>query len=154
MSDNEDTHLVDMVNSALQHTIPAVHRMGVRAVEVRKGYARTSVPFEGNGNHFGVMYAGVLFSVAEVLGGVLALSSFDAARFYPLVKDAQITFKRAASTDVTATASLTDETIAAVAAAADRDGKADFTFEAELTDTDGTVVAVTRNVCQLRKHAS
>lgn len=150
---SETEQLADTVNAALQHTIPVAHRMGVHAVEVGQGYAKTRVPFEGNGNHFGVMYAGVLFTVAEILGGALGLGTFDSARFYPLVKDAQITFKRPAGSEVTATAALDEETIAAVAREAEEHGKAEFVYDAELTDAEGTVVATTHNVCQLRKHA-
>ena len=32
------------------------------------------------------MYAGVLFTVAEVIGGVMAAVTFDMSRFLPLVK--------------------------------------------------------------------
>ena len=51
-------------------------------VEARRGHAVASVPLEGNGNHFGVIYAGVQFTVAEMLGGVIALATFDAAKYY------------------------------------------------------------------------
>ena len=112
---HESPSFIEIINSAMEYTIPIAHTMGVRAVEVRRGYAALSVPIEGNGNHFGVMYAGVLFTVAEMLGGVLALPVFDNARFYPLVKDVQISFLKPARTDVVSEASLSDEEIARVA---------------------------------------
>ncbi|MGA8328239.1 MAG: thioesterase, partial [Mycobacterium sp.] len=62
------------MNDALGSTIPTAHNMGVRVVEARRGFAATTVPVEGNGNHFGVIYAGVQFTVAEILGGIIALS--------------------------------------------------------------------------------
>ncbi|TSD96123.1 DUF4442 domain-containing protein [Skermania sp. ID1734] len=141
-----------MINAALEHTIPVAHKMGVTALEARPGYARTRVPIEGNGNHFGVMYAGVLFTVAEVLGGIIPMATFDNSRFYPLVKDLQITFKRAAKTDVEAEAKLDEESIARIASAADANGKADFTLDAAITDAAGEVVATTHGIYQLRAH--
>jgi acyl-coenzyme A thioesterase PaaI-like protein len=53
--------LVDMMNGA----------MAITVLEARRGYAAASVPLEGNGNHFGVVYAGVQFTVAELLAGSL-----------------------------------------------------------------------------------
>ena len=60
--------LLDLATDHLTSLIPAVGRMGLRVVDVAPGRAATEVPFEGNGNHVGTMYAGVLYSVAEVLG--------------------------------------------------------------------------------------
>ncbi|ATL65652.1 PaaI family thioesterase [Nocardia terpenica] len=142
----------DVLNGALELTIPIAHTMGVRAVEVRPGFAETTVPIEGNGNHFGVMYAGVLFTVAEILGGAIPLATFDTAKFYPLVKDLQIFFRKPAKTDVRARASLTPEEITRITTEADQNGKAEFTLTATVTDTNDVVVAETRGLYQLRAH--
>ncbi|RDI61285.1 YiiD C-terminal domain-containing protein [Nocardia pseudobrasiliensis] len=142
----------DMVNSGLELTIPVAYRMGVRAVEVRPGYASSTVPIEGNGNHFGAMYAGVLFTVAEVLGGAIQLASFDMSKYYPLVKDLQIFFRRPAKSDVRAEAHLSQEEIDRIIADADANGKGEFTLHAKVIDADGTVVAETTGLYQLRTH--
>ncbi|WP_149359653.1 PaaI family thioesterase [Lolliginicoccus suaedae] len=149
---NESPTFADMINGTLELVIPIAHTMGVEAVEVRRGFAATTVPAEGNGNHFGVMYSGVLFTVAEILGGAIAVASFDNSRFYPLVKDLQITFKRPAKTEVRAEASLDDAEIERIAEQAAADGKSDFVLDATITDTGGTVVATTRGLYQLRAH--
>lgn len=147
-----DTAIADMINGAMGKTIPVAHGMGIAVTQARRGFASTAVPMEGNGNHFGVMYAGVLFTVAEILGGAIALASFDAAAYYPLVKDLQIFFRRPATTDVTAEASLDDAEIDRIAAAAAEHGKCDFTLEATVTDANGVVVATTKGLYQLREH--
>lgn len=152
MSDTRNPTVAEIVNSALEHTIPVAHRMGVHAEEVRSGYAAATVPAEGNGNHFGVMYAGVLFTVGEILGGAIAVASFDTAKFYPLVKDLRIAFRRPATTAVRAEALLADAEIERVSAEAEANGKADFTLRAVLTDVDGVVVAETEGLYQLRAH--
>ncbi|WP_375487167.1 PaaI family thioesterase [uncultured Mycobacterium sp.] len=144
--------LADMMNGAMQSTIPTAHQMGVRVVEARRGYAAATVPAEGNGNHFGVVYAGVQFTVAEILGGVIALSTFDSAKYFPLVKSLDIQFVGMAKSELRAEASLDDETIARIEAEAAERGKADFTLEAVVSDADGKTVATTRGLYQLRAH--
>jgi thioesterase domain-containing protein len=142
--------LVDAMNGAIESTIPIAHKMGLKVVEARPGFAATTVPAEGNGNHFGVIYAGVLFTVAEILGGIIPLITFDTAKYFPLVKNLDIQFVAMAKSDVRAEASLDDETIARVEAEAAERGKADFTLEAMVTDADGQTVATTRGLYQLR----
>lgn len=142
--------LVATMNGALGSTIPIAHKMGVQVVEARPGFAATTVPAEGNGNHFGVIYAGVLFTVAEVLGGIIPLVTFDTEKYFPLVKNLDIQFVAMAKSDVRAEARLDDETIARVKAEAAERGKSDFTLEATVTDADGKTVATTRGLYQLR----
>jgi thioesterase domain-containing protein len=142
--------LVPAMNGAIESTIPIAHKMGLKVVEARPGFAATTVPAEGNGNHFGVVYAGVLFTVAEILGGIIPLITFDTAKYFPLVKNLDIQFVAMAKSDVRAQASLDDETIARVEAEAAERGKADFTLEAVVTDADGQTVATTRGLYQLR----
>ncbi|MGW0049565.1 PaaI family thioesterase [Nocardia cyriacigeorgica] len=152
MSDADTPPFAEIVNAAMEHTIPIAHTMGVQAAEVRRGYAATTVPIEGNGNHFGVMYAGVLFTVAEILGGAIAIATFDNSEFYPLVKDLHIYFRKPAKTDVRAEATLPEAEIERIVAEATAAGKSDFTLTAVVTDADGVVVAETEGLYQLRAH--
>lgn len=48
--------LVDMINGAVNSTIPMAHKTGLQVVEASPGHAAVTVPVEGN-NHFGVIYA-------------------------------------------------------------------------------------------------
>lgn len=139
-------------NELLATQIPAAGHMGVRAVELQRGHARTELPLEGNGNHIGMLYAGCLFTAAEVLGGALHFSTFDLASCYPVVKDLAIRFLRPARTAVTASVSLPEEQIAELQATCDAEGKAEFTLEAEIVDAEGTVVAATTGTYQIRQH--
>ena len=152
MSETEAPPYVDIVNAAMEFMMPSAHKLGVEAVEVRRGFAAATAPIEGNGNHFGVMYAGVLFTVAEMLGGMIAIPSFDQSEYFPLVKDLHIKFTAMARTDVRAEATISDAEIARVLAEASSKGKSDYVVEATVTDTSGTVVATTTATCQLRAH--
>ena len=144
------SNLVEMMNGAMESTIPPVHKMGVRVVEARRGHAVASVPLEGNGNHFGVIYAGVQFTVAEMLGGVIALATFDAGKYYPLVKNVDINFTGVARTDLLAQANLDDDEIARVEAEVAEKGKADFVLDAVVSDDAGQTVSVTHGLYHLR----
>ena len=141
-----------MMNGAMEQTIPPAHKMGITVLEARRGHAAASVPIEGNGNHFGVVYAGVQFTVAEMLGGVIALATFDAAKYYPLVKNVDITFTGMARSDLRAEASLGEEEITRIEVEAAEKGKADFTLDAVVKDEAGQTVSVTRGLYQLRAH--
>lgn len=139
-----------MMNATLGSTIPTAKNMGVQVVEARRGYAAATVPVEGNGNHFGVIYAGVQFTVAEILGGIISLTTFDSSKYFPLVKNIDISFVAMAKSELRAQASLDDETIARIDAEAAERGKADFELEATVVDADGKTVATTRGLYQLR----
>ena len=41
--------LVDMINGAMETTIPLAHKIGLRVVEAGRGHAAVTVPAEGNG---------------------------------------------------------------------------------------------------------
>lgn len=153
MTASSDTAVADLINANLESMIPVAHKMGVTVLEASPGRAAASVPRDGNGNHFGVMYAGVLFTVAEILGGILAIATFDNARYFPLVKNLEIAFVGKAMSDVRAEASLDPETICRVAAEADENGKSDYIVDAVVTDAEGRVVATTHGLYQLRAHA-
>src|SRR5215212_6098265 len=141
-----------MMNGAMEQTIPPAHKMGITVLEARRGHAVASVPAEGNGNHFGVVYAGVQFTVAEMLGGVIALATFDAAKYFPLVKNVDITFTGMARTDLLAQATLDDDEIARIEAEVADKAKADFVLDAVVSDEAGQTVSVTRGLYQLRVH--
>lgn len=143
---------MDQVNEGMRAMIPLVASCGIEVIELERGYARTKAPFKGNGNHFGTMYAGVLFTVAEVLGGVMAAVTFDVARFFPLVKSVEIDFKKPATGDVFAQARLDDETIAAATAEAEADGRGRYELHATVTNAEGTVLATTVGQYQIRPH--
>ena len=97
------------------------------------------------------MYAGALFTLAELPGGAIFLGSFDSTRFYPVVRDMSIRFRRPAASDVWVEVRVSEDFIHAVQAEAEAHGKADYEWTCELKDASGTVVALTKNLYQLRK---
>lgn len=151
MSD-EKSWDVERLTESTRASVPMAEQTQVRVVEAERGRVKLQMPFEGNQNHIGTMYAGALFALAEFPGGTLFSTTFDASRYYPIVKGVDIQFRRFAATDITVEISMSDEEAAAVAAEADERGKADYDLEMELKDTDGNVVATSTNRYQLRAH--
>lgn len=143
------------VRAASVSSVPILDAMGVRLVEVAPGHAVAELPAKPNRNHFGVAYAGSLYSVAEMLGGVLALATFDLegelAGCVPLVKESTIRFRRPALGVVRAEASLSPAEAERVRRDALATGKGEFVLEATLTDADGEVVATTTGTYQVRR---
>ena len=144
----------EMFNSVLAQMIPRAASMGIEVVELRPGYVKSRTPIEGNGNHIGTMYAGVLFTAAELLGGAIALSTFDVTKFYPVIKDMKISYRRPATGDVFAEAEMSDELVAELSEKAAAEGKAEFEFETRLSDESGELVATTVGTYQLRTHGN
>ncbi len=142
---------LDGAKRLLEQGIAFVRNAGLVVEHLERGEVRCLMPFKGNGNHIGTMYAGALFTLAEIPGGALFLSSFDTARFYPVVKALNLKFIKPAKGDVRTTARLGDAEIARIEAQASAEGKAEFTLLLELKDSSDVVVALSEGLYQLRR---
>lgn len=147
MSSEPSTTMTEYVHSA----IPILGAMGLEVTEVGDGRAAATIPLEPNRNHFGVIYAGSLFTVAEMLGGAIGFTSLALEGFVPLVKSLEITFLRPATTAVVAATSLSPDEIERVRTEAEANGKANFELVCDVTDENGVVVASTVGQYQLRR---
>lgn len=141
---------LELVRQLTEEQIAFVKRSGLKAEVLEPGHVRLRMPLAGNQNHIGSMYAGALFTLAEIPGGALFLTSFDATRFYPIIKEMNLRFRRPATGDICVEASLTDEEIQRLQKQATEEGKAEYVLELQLTDQSGEVVAQSRGVYQLR----
>ena|SRR5690606_9905406 len=141
----------EMARLFTEEKIDFVKRCGLKAEQLEPGFVRLRMPLAGNQNHIGTLYAGALFTLAEIPGGALFLTSFDVQRFYPLIKEMNLRFRRPASSDISVEAHLSEEEIARIQAEAEQAGKADYRLELQLRDVAGEVVAETSALYQLRK---
>jgi len=139
----------------LHAAIPILTAIGPRVIEAGDGRGVVELPAEPNVNHFGALYAGSLFTAAELLGGIIPGTTFDfegeLAGFVPLVKSVEIRFLRPAHGTVQASAAMSPEDQERISREALANGKAEFVIEAEIVDANGTVVAATRGVYQVRR---
>ena len=141
----------EMARAFTEEKIDFVKRSGLRAEILQPGHVRLRMPLQGNQNHIGSMYAGALFTLAEIPGGALFLTSFDVQRFYPVIKEINLRFRRPASSDILVEASLNADEIRRIEDDAERLGKAEYRLELQLCDASGEVVAQSNTLYQLRK---
>jgi acyl-coenzyme A thioesterase PaaI-like protein len=133
-----------------EEQIVFVKRSGLKAEVLEPGYVRLCMPLAGNQNHIGSMYAGALFTLAEIPGGALFLSSFDSQRFYPLIKAMSLRFRRPATGDIRVEARLAAEQIERLQSEAQSRDKAEYVLDLQLTDASGEIVAESHGLYQLR----
>jgi len=137
--------------SYLEKAIKIIEKMGVRILDFKKQSIKVMLPKEPNVNHVGTVYAGSLFSLAEFAGGVLFYSAFDLRKYYPLLKEVTITFKRPATTDITVVTSMTSEYVEGIKKIADETGKADWALDLELKDEQGNICCIVHCTFQMRR---
>ena len=135
----------------LEGAIKILEKMGIRILDFKKQSVKIMLPKEPNVNHLGTVYAGSLFSLADFAGGVLFFASFDHKKYYILLKDMTITFKKYATTDITVEASLTPDQAEGIKRIADEAGKADWPLDLELKDEQGNICCIVHGNFQLRK---
>ena len=138
------------VNRIIGLSIPFAPRNRFSVEEIRPGFVKARIRLKGNKNHFGSLYAGAYFLVAEIPGGVLTL--FDLGPAYtPILKEMTLQFLQPANSDVTVEFTLDPETVAAILADADETGRAKFSLEGKLVDEEGNHVATSIAHYRVRK---
>ncbi len=143
---------LEVARQLTEEQIAFVKRSQLKAEVLEPGFVRLCMPLAGNQNHIGSMYAGALFTLAEIPGGALFLTSFDTQRFYPIIKEMNLRFRRPATGDIRVEARLDAADIERLQAEAAETGKAEYVLELALVDDSGEVVAQSRGLYQLRKH--
>ena len=139
------TEQTEMVHAV----VPILGKMGLEVLVAEPGRAVARIPTEPNVNHFGVTYAGCLFSVAEMLGGIIG-GFIEVPGAIPIVKRLEIDFTRPAMTAATASTTFSEEERARVQSEATEAGKSNFELLTEVTVEAGTVVARTHGFFELR----
>ena len=143
---------VELIRQLTEDKIEFVKRSGLKAEVLETGFVRLCLPETGNLNHVGSIYAGALFTLAEIPGGALFMTSFDVQRYYPIVKELNLRFRRPANGEIRVEALLGSDEIQRIQQQAEAEGKADYNLDLELTDAHGEVVAISKAVYQLRRH--
>jgi hypothetical protein len=131
--------------------VEGIKRTGIKVLAMKDRYVKTLMPLEGNVNHVGIMYAGSLFTIGECMGGAIYGVAFDVKRFYPIVKEVTIKFRRPVVTDVTLELEMSRQEAETIQQEAEEKGKADFTLDLELKDTNGEMVCAVSGIWQIRK---
>lgn len=123
--------------------VPFAGFLGVEYDEVSPGRAVLRLQDDpAKHNHIGTLHAGAIFSLAESASGlcVIAAIAEHLAGVTPLAARAEITYRKVARGDVTATARI-EPPVEEVLGALDRDGRVRFPVHVDLADADGEVCA-------------
>ena len=144
----------EILKQFIEKPFAFVERIGLKALELKPNHVKLVAPIAGNENHIGGMYAGALFTLAEIPGGALYLTTFDVSNFYPIIKEMTIRFVAPAKTDVTVEMYLPKEEASHIEAEARENGRADYVLEGEVKDASGVVVAVSKGLYQLRAYGT
>ena len=129
-------------------------RAGLRAEKMGREGIRLLMPIESNANHVGSMYAGALFTLAEIMGGAAFRAFMLNPEVFPIVKGLNIRFIKPARTDITAEFKMDPAEADRILAECLEKGKANYDIYLELKDADGRVVAVSEGFYQIRKGKS
>lgn len=134
---------LDAIGKACVENIEGVRRTGIELVRIGHGSVKLRMPLKGNENHVNMMYAGSLFSLAELTGGVLMVSALDTSKYYPVVGEVTIRYVKPALTDVTVEITLGQDELDRMERDMNETGKCKYVLEQELKDSHGDVVAIT-----------
>jgi thioesterase domain-containing protein len=135
----------------LEKAIKIIEKMGIRILDFQKYSVKIILPKEQNVNHIGTVYAGSLFSLADYAGGVLFFATFDLKKYYPILKEVTITFKKPGTTDITCEASMSPAQAEQIKSITDETGKADWVLDLALKDEKGDVCSIVHGIFQMRK---
>ncbi|MFD2228975.1 PaaI family thioesterase [Alkalimarinus sediminis] len=138
------------VNRLVGAAIPFAARNQFEVVELKRGYLKAKIPLKGNQNHIGTMYAGALFTLAELPGGIISIFHFDPT-YYPILKELKMTYQKVAKSDVTVEFSLSEHEVSRIEKEASEHGKSPFTLHGKLIDNQGNIVAESEAHYQVRK---
>jgi len=134
--------------------IPLARFIGLQVDEVGPGMVRLHMPFTPNTqNHLGTAYAGGIFSLAELAGGVLLVSSFDPAQHLMLARRLEIEYLHPGRGTLSCAPRLPDDLVAETRATIAQQGKADLSLSIEVMDADGEVVAHVQATYYLRRQS-
>jgi acyl-coenzyme A thioesterase PaaI-like protein len=143
------TSALKLVTQFVGQAIPFASRNGFKVIDFRPGYVKAFIPLKSNANHFNAMYAGALFTVAELPGGIISVFSFD-ERFFPILKDLKIEFIKMAKTDVTVEFEISASEYSRLENEVSVHGKCDFVLQGEIKNEQGEIVAKSLANYQLR----
>jgi uncharacterized protein (TIGR00369 family) len=141
----------EVIEQLCKNSVPLFEFLNVSFEFNNDGVFRCHVPKERKvSNHLGSVYAGVQWSLAEVLGGIVFLSS-GINGYVPILKSMNINFIKPALTDLVSEVCFTSDDVDTMQKSLDIDGRYDFELESKIKDINGNVVATGHAVYAIRK---
>ena len=119
-----------------------LRRLGVQVVDETPNLLRVRMPLAGNANHFGAMYAGSIFTLAEFPFGALFVQHFPLTEFVPVIGELTIRYLSPVIADLYVTVEVTNEEWDQIRTEANASGKAKLIRSLELKDEADNVKAI------------
>ena len=107
-----DTNSVNALNERLSTDIPLINAMSLRVLSASPESVEVDIPFEGNGNDKGTLFAGAAYSAMVLAGWTLAMERAKASGFdnpWAAIVDAHIHYAKPVRENATATAVFAEE---------------------------------------------
>lgn len=131
------------VAAGLSQAIPFNVHLGLQTTSVAADSGTVLLPDDEKlRNHVGSQHAGALFAAAEAASGAAFVGAFldIMGEITPLAQSAQISYKKLAKGEITATARF-GEDAGALKDKLREEGRIRFPVQVQMTDTTGNVVA-------------
>ncbi len=123
-------------------SLEPLQRLGVEVVSESPNSMRVRMPLAHNTNHFGAMYAGVIFTLAEFPFGAMFVSRIPLSEMVPVVGELTIRFLATVTSDLYVTVEVSDAEWDQIRSEVAEHGKSKIVRTLELTDEDGGVKAI------------
>lgn len=108
---------------------------------LEEGHVKVIVANELHLNHVNIIYAGSIFTFAEMSGGALFLSTYGFDQWLPILKKAEIRYMKPITGDFIIDIKLTEEEKKSkIQPIADR-GRGEFLLSIPVIDTEGNIAA-------------
>lgn len=142
------------IGELMATTVPMVATLNLEFIETTAQRAVVRLPDQAAyHNHVGGPHAGAMFTLAESASGAIVMTAFgdQLNRAVPLAVHSEISFKKLARGQVTATAEL-GRSIAEVVKGLDAGERPEFPVEVKITREDGAVTGEMTILWTLRPH--
>jgi len=131
------------IAAGLNQAIPFNTHLGLQTTTVAADHGVVTLPsVQHLNNHVGSQHAGALFSAGEAASGAAFVGAFAEmlGDITPLAQSAEISYRKIARGEITATARFGAD-MDALLAELEREGRVRFPISVDLTDAEGTTVA-------------
>jgi len=123
-----------VVLKLITEAIPMGALSKIELEEFERGYVRMRMPFDPNQNHLGTMYAGAVYTLAEIPGGAILISAFNMMEFFPTLASSEMKYVSPIHSDVIVDLKMSEEELKRIESEARETGKSKFVLNINLHD--------------------
>lgn len=133
---------VSEVQSLISQKVPVAEFLGLKVEHIEPGHVRVQLPFSRQvQNHLEIVYAGAIFALAEITGGMAMLSVLDTSQFTILIERLNIEFLRPSRRDLWCDVLLDQTLLQNVQAEVKAEGRGKFSIPIQIIDERHRIIA-------------